>query len=65
MSSQGSPDYATLARVLREPSQLDRLSPEEVSRLLDAANVARLLGWAVTQCRSAQVAKGAPFADCA
>jgi hypothetical protein len=60
MSSQGSPDYATLARVLREPSQLDRLSPEEVSRLLDVANVARLLGWAVTQCRSAQVAKGAP-----
>src|SRR5215831_8238279 len=60
MSSQGSPDYATLTRVLRDPSQLDCLSPEALSRFLDAANVARLLGWAVTHCRSARVADRAP-----
>ncbi|HET9830831.1 MAG TPA: nucleotidyltransferase family protein [Vicinamibacterales bacterium] len=60
MSFQGSPDYATLARVLREPSHLRRLSPEDLSRFLDAANVARLLGWAVTECRAGQIAKRAP-----
>src|SRR5690242_16091964 len=60
MSFQGSPDYPTLARVLRDPSQLQRLSPEQLSRFLDAANVARLLGWAVTECRGAKVADRAP-----
>jgi hypothetical protein len=60
MSSQGSPDYATLTHVLRDPSQLDCLSPEALSRFLDAANTARLLGWAVTHCRSARVADQAP-----
>jgi putative nucleotidyltransferase-like protein len=60
MSFQGSPDYSTLARVLREPSQLSRLSAQELSRFLDAANVARLLGWAVTECHRAQVTTSAP-----
>lgn len=60
MSSHGSPDYATLTRVLRDPSQLGRLSAEELSRFLDAASVARLLGWAITHCRDARVADGAP-----
>jgi len=60
MSSQGSPDYSTLTRVLRDPSHLDRLSPEALSRFLDAANAARLLGWALTQCRNARVADKAP-----
>jgi len=60
MSSHGSPDYATLTRVLRDPSQLTHLSAEELSRFLDAASVARLLGWALTQCRSAHMADTAP-----
>jgi len=60
MSSQDSPDYATLARVLREPAQIDQLSPEELGRMLDAATAARLLGWAVTQCRNARVSREAP-----
>jgi Uncharacterised nucleotidyltransferase len=59
MSSLDSPDYATLTRALRDPSQIDRLSPEELSRLLDAATAARLLGWAVTQCRT-RVSRDAP-----
>ena len=60
MSFHDSPDYATLARVLRDPSQIDRLSPEELSRLLDAANAARLLGWAVKHCRTASPSTDAP-----
>lgn len=52
MSFHDSPDYATLTHVLRDPSHIDRLSPEQLSRLLDAATAARLLGWAVTQCRT-------------
>ena len=60
MSSHDSPDYATLARVLRDPAQIERLSPEELSRLLDAANAARLLGWAVARCRQARASLDAP-----
>lgn len=61
MSSLDSPDYAILARVLREPSQIDQLSPEELSRLLDAASGARLLGWVVARCRVAgRFSPGAP-----
>ena len=60
MSSHGSPDYAVLARVLRDRSQIARLSPEELSRLLDAASAARLLGWAVTHGRDAMSAPSAP-----
>jgi len=60
MSFQDSPDYATRARVLRDPDQIDRLSPEALSRLLDAASAARLLGWAAPRCRRAQAARDAP-----
>ena len=60
MRSHDSPDYAILARVLREPSQIDRLSPEELSRLLDAATAARLLGWVVGRFRAQPMARDAP-----
>ena len=61
MSFHDSPDYATLTRVLRDPPQIDRLSPEELSRLLDAATEARLLGWAVTQCRGRVSSEAPPW----
>jgi hypothetical protein len=60
MSFHDSPNYATLARVLRDPSHIERLSPEELSRLLDAASAARLLGWALTQCRTARLSHETP-----
>ena len=59
MSFHDSPDYVTLTRVLRDPSQIDRLSPEELSRLLDVAIAARLLGWVITECRT-RVPREAP-----
>jgi hypothetical protein len=40
-----APDHALLARALRDPDQLKRLSPSEFNRLIDAARDARLLGW--------------------
>jgi hypothetical protein len=46
-----APDYRLLARVLREPAQIDRLSPEEFSRAMDAADAARLLGWLLERRR--------------
>lgn len=60
MSSHDSPDYATLTRVLRDASQIDKLSPEELSGLLDAASAARLLGWAVSACRDSRWTRDAP-----
>ena len=60
MSFHDSPDYATLARVLRDPSHIERLSPEDLSRFLDAASAARLLGWALTRCRDARPSREAP-----
>src|SRR5438093_4672740 len=47
-----APDYELLARVLRDPATLDRLSPEAFSRAMDAAQQARLLGWLVEQARA-------------
>jgi len=44
-------DYPMLARVLRDPSELNRLSAEEFSRTIDAADAARLLGWLLERCR--------------
>jgi len=60
MPSHDSPDYAILARVLRDPGLLDRVSPEELSRLVDAATAARLLGWLMEHCRARQVSASAP-----
>jgi hypothetical protein len=50
-----APDYEVLARVLRDPATIDRLSPEAFSRALDAAQRARLLGWLVEQVRGGHV----------
>ena len=47
-----APDYSILTRVLADSQQIERLSPEELSRLLDAATAARLLGWVVERCRA-------------
>jgi hypothetical protein len=47
-----APDYEVLARVLRDPATIDRLSPAAFSRALDAAQRARLLGWLVEQVRA-------------
>jgi hypothetical protein len=60
MPSHDSPDYAILARVLRDPGLLDRISPEELSRLIDAAGAARLLGWLTGQCRARQLTDAGP-----
>jgi hypothetical protein len=60
MPFQDSPDYAILARVLRDPGLLEQVSPEELSRLVDAATAARLLGWLMEQCRVRQFSASAP-----
>ena len=43
------PDYPLLVRVLRSPDHLLSLSPDQFSRLIDAAEHARLLGWLVSE----------------
>src|SRR4051812_22626650 len=53
-------DYKLLARVLRDPSELDRLSAEEFSRTIDAADAARLLGWLVERRRERHVPNNPP-----
>jgi hypothetical protein len=45
-----APDYRLLVRLLRDPSGLGRLTPQEFSRGIDAADESRLLGWLLTQC---------------
>jgi len=55
-----APDYEVLARVLRDPTTIDRLSPEAFSRALDAAQRARLLGWLVEQVRRGHVPAAPP-----
>jgi hypothetical protein len=55
-----APDYEVLARVLRDPATIDRLSPEAFSRALDAAQRARLLGWLVEQVRAGHVPAAPP-----
>jgi hypothetical protein len=55
-----APDYQLLARVLRNPAALDRLSPEAFGRSMDAAQRARLLGWLVEQVRAGHVPADAP-----
>lgn len=55
-----APDYALLARVLRDPAQMDRLDPNDFSRLLDAGQPARLLGWIVSQAERRSVPANGP-----
>ena len=55
-----APDYALLARVLRDPATLDGLSPEAFARTMDAAHRARLLGWLVEQVRVGHVPADSP-----
>jgi len=50
-----APDYSLLARVLRDPATLDRMSSETFARAMDAAHSARLLGWLVEQVRVGHV----------
>jgi Uncharacterised nucleotidyltransferase len=54
------PDYALLARVLRDPAALDRLAPAAFARAIDAANAARLLGWLLECCRERGVPSSPP-----
>ncbi len=44
-----SPDNQLLVRVLRDPQQLQTLSPEAFSRVIDASEQARLMGWLARQ----------------
>jgi hypothetical protein len=54
------PDHSLLLRVLRDPNQLDSLSPVQFGRLLDAAGQARLLGWLLSQLDGRPVPTNAP-----
>ena len=53
-------DYRLLARVLRDPSELTRLSAEEFSRSIDAADAARLLGWLLERRREGNLPADPP-----
>lgn len=55
-----APDYELLARVLRDPATIDRLPPDTFSRVMDAAQRARLLGWLVEQVGAGHVPAAAP-----
>jgi hypothetical protein len=55
-----APDYQLLARVLRDPATIDRLSPGAFSGAMDAAQRARLLGWFVEQVRAGHMPADAP-----
>jgi hypothetical protein len=55
-----APDYTLLARVLRDPATLGRLSPEAFARTMDAAQRARLLGWMIEQVRVGQLPPDSP-----
>lgn len=50
------PDTALLVKVIKDPTQLSALDPLAWSRLLDAAEHARLLGWLLNQAE----ARGVP-----
>jgi hypothetical protein len=43
------PDHRLLVCLLRDPHRLSALSPQEISRAIDAASDARLLGWFLAQ----------------
>ncbi|MCC7009086.1 MAG: nucleotidyltransferase family protein [Acidobacteria bacterium] len=54
------PDHELLVRVLRSPEILASLVPEEVSRTMDTAQDARLLGWFVNQAERLDLVSRAP-----
>jgi Uncharacterised nucleotidyltransferase len=55
-----APDYYLLARVLRDPTALARLSPEAFGRVMDTSQRARLLGWLVDQVHAGHVPANSP-----
>jgi len=55
-----SPDYPLLVRALRHPDQLRSCSPHQLSRLIDVAADARLLGRLVTELDQRQVPSNPP-----
>jgi hypothetical protein len=54
------PDHDLLVRVLRDPDELLRLSASQFSRVLDAAEDARLLGWLITHAAERDAPRDAP-----
>ena len=55
-----APDDRLLLRLLRDPAQLKNLSPQDLSRALDAAESARLLGWFVNQLAAGPILDDRP-----
>src|SRR5438045_1934307 len=54
------PDDRLLVRLLRDPQQLERFSPQEWARALDAAEHARLLGWLLNRIDETVPARNQP-----
>jgi hypothetical protein len=54
------PDYSELAHVVRDPDAIGQLTAEDLARVLDAANAARLLGWTLERCRERGVPVSPP-----
>jgi len=55
-----APDLQLLVRVLRAPQQLRDLSARQLSRVIDAADHARLLGWLLAQADAHHVGLDCP-----
>jgi hypothetical protein len=55
-----SPDYPLLVRALRHPEELPSFSFNQISRLIDVAAHARLLGWLLTEFERRRVPSGPP-----
>ena len=53
-------DLSLLSQVVRDPHRLGSLSPQEFSRVLDAAERARLIGWLLTQIETDQISGERP-----
>jgi hypothetical protein len=49
-----APDHQLLLALVRDPGRLVSLSPTELSRALDAASHARLLGWLLSRLEESQ-----------
>jgi hypothetical protein len=55
-----TPDHPLLVRMLGDPNQLQSLSPQQFSRLIDAADNARLLGWLLSEVETRRIPRDAP-----